>query len=52
MIVSEKQAHELKKFIWRELPLDVINKLPHDVVTEFNKVIDKAVFEQEVILND
>lgn len=46
-MLSEEQAFELKKFLWSELPIEIMDKLPHDVPMAINKVIDKAVDTQK-----
>lgn len=45
-MISEKQAHDLKLFLWAELPLEMVRQLPHDVASEINKIIDKATLAE------
>lgn len=46
-MLSEEQAHELKKFLWAELPIEIVRQLQQDAIIAINKVIDKAVSNQD-----
>lgn len=46
-MLSQEQAQKLKVFLWAELPIEIVQKLPNDIIGEINKTIDKAIYAEK-----
>lgn len=51
-MINKATAVDLKNFIWGRLPREILEKCPIEVMSEINKMIDKATLEPRTDSND